>query len=298
VLALAKRLLARTEASGTADPDAIVRRLAAAIAEARARWPQLGEHDDVFVDAVAARVEGETDVETAMAGLALADIYLVAACEQADRGALAALQVMTRSEVARVVSRIPRAPAADDLAQELLAKLLVAPAGATPKLASFGGHGGLHAWLRVAAMRTGISMTRRKTEAPADDELLAALADDSEDQALALVKSGYRVEFKRAFAGGFAELAPRSRTLLRLQIIDQLALEDIAKFYRVSRATVARWLAAARADLVAGTRRRLIEALAIGEDELTELMRLASTTLYSTLPRLLRDTATAATPRQ
>jgi RNA polymerase sigma-70 factor, ECF subfamily len=112
------------------------------------------------------------------------------------------------------------------------------------------------------------------------------------------VKSGYRVEFKRAFAGGFAELAPRARTLLRLQIIDQLALEDIAKFYRVSRATVARWLAAARADLVAGTRRRLIEALAIGEDELTELMRLASTTLYSTLPRLLRDTATAATPGQ
>ena len=297
MLALAQQLLQRVEEEASrADPDAIARQLAAAIAEARARWPELGAHDDAFIDALVARVEGEPDIEAALSRLALADIYLVAACVRSDRAALAALQVVARSEVARVVSRLPHALAIDDLAQELLAKLLVAPAGTSPKLATFGGHGGLHAWLRVAAMRTGISMTRRKTESPVDDEVLAALADDSEDQALALVKSSYRAEFKRAFSGAFAELAARARTLLRLQIIDHLTLDEIAKFYRASRATVARWLAAARADLVAGTRRRLAEALTIGEDELNELMRLASTTLYSTLPRLLRETATPVTP--
>ena len=45
----------------------------------------------------------------------------------------------------------------------------------------------------------------------------------------------------------------RARTLLRLQIIDHLTLEEIGAFYQISRATVARHLADARALLVTGT---------------------------------------------
>ena len=295
MLASARRLLERTGAAG--DPAEIAEVLAAAVAETRARWPQLGERDDRFVDELATRVEGEVELLPALARLALPDVYLVASCLDGDRGAIAAFERLVRSETERVVARLPHGPAAEDVVQEMLVKLLVPPAaGGPPKLSAFGGHGALHAWLRVAATRTAISMNRRKAEVAGDDDALAAIADDTDDQALAFLKSSYRAEFKRAFADALAELPRRARTLLRLQVIDQLTIDEIGAFYQVSRATAARWLADARAQLVAGTQRRLITALAIDAAELSELMRLVSSTLYSTLPRLLHRTESAAIP--
>ena len=200
-----------------------------------------------------------------------------------------------RTETERAVARLGgHAASAEDVVQELLVKLLVAEADRPAKLAAFAGHGALAAWLRVAAVRTAISLGRRKQELAVDDDTLAAIADESDDQALAFLKSSYRSEFKRAFADAFAELPPRSRTLLRLQIIDQLTFEEIAAFYQVSRATAARHLAEARAQLVAGTQARLARVLGATPAELAELMRLVASSLYATLPRLLRRTGTPA----
>ncbi|HUJ58712.1 MAG TPA: sigma-70 family RNA polymerase sigma factor [Kofleriaceae bacterium] len=291
MLAAARRLIERTGGSG--DPAAIAARLVAAVDQARARYPELGAHDERFADALAARLEGERELDEALARLALPDVYLVVACLHGDRAALAAFERLVRGETERAIARLSFAPPAEDVVQEMLVKLVIAHGDAEPKLAAFGGHGALHAWLRVAATRTAISMTRRKAEVAADDEALAAIADDSDDQALAFLKSAYREEFKRAFAAALAELPRRARTLLRLQIIDQLTLEEIAGFYQVSRATAARHLADARAQLVTGTQQRLTQTLAIEPRELSELMRLVASTLYSTLPRLLGKTETA-----
>ena len=264
--------------------------LAAAAVEARAKWSDVGHLEDaVFRDAVASRVEGEIDVATALERMALAEIYFAVACLRGDRAALAAFETMVRDAAARVVSRLGTlSPAPEDLAQELLLKMLVGP---QPKLAAFSGHGTLRGWLHVAATRSAISMMRRAREDLADDEALVAVADDGDDQALALLKASYRAEFKRAFAATLAELPARSRTLLRLQIVDQLTYEDVAAFYDVSRATAARWLADARHALVSDTRRRLAATLAIDPDELTALMTLVASRLYSTLPGLLRHAA-------
>jgi RNA polymerase sigma-70 factor (ECF subfamily) len=289
--ALAQRLLERTGAAG--DADAIAARLSAAVAETQARWPGVAVRDERFADVLAARVEGEPDLGEALARLALPDVYLVAACLDGERPALAAFERLVRAETERAIARLPHGALAEDVVQELLLKLLVAPpGGGEPKLAAFGGHGALHAWLRVAATRTAISMSRRKAAQPSDDDALAAIADDSDDQALAFLKQSYRAEFKRAFAAALAALPRRARTLLRLQVIDQLTIDEIGAFYQVSRATAARHLADARAQLVAGTQERLVEALSVDAAELSELMRLVSSTLYSTLPRLLRQTET------
>ena len=264
------------------------KRLHAGITEAHARWPELAAHEQRYYDAVAARVEGEADVGAAIERLVLSDIYLVVACVAGDRGALAAFERIARGETERAVARLPHGSAAEDVVQEMLVKLLVAQGGSEAKLAAFGGHGALHAWLRVAVTRTAISMNRRKSAVPADEDALAAIADDTDDQALAFLKSAYRAEFKRAFAAALAELPRRSRTLLRLQVIDQLTIDEIGAFYQVSRATAARHLADARSQLVAGTQARLVAALSIDAAEVTELMRLVSSTLYSTLPNLLK----------
>jgi len=95
-----------------------------------------------------------------------------------------------------------------------------------------------------------------------------------------------------SFEATLAEMPRRARTLLRLQIIDHLTLEEIGAFYQISRATVARHLADARALLVTGTQGRLVATLSISSEELGELMRLVASSLYSTLPRLLTRTET------
>ena len=268
--------------------------LETAIAEAGARWPGIVDRalDEPFAEAVQARVEGEDDLEEAVAKLALPDIYLVTAVLAKQRAAIAAFEKLVRDETTRAVARLGKnAPAAEDVVQEMLVKLIV-PQGDNAKLAAFGGHGALHAWVRVAAVRTAISLTRRKQDHLVDDDALAAIADDSDDQALAFLKTSYRAQFKQAFEATLAELPRRSRTLLRLQIIDHLTLEEIAAFYQVSRATAARWLADARSSLVSGTQKRLVAALSISKEELSELMRLVASSLYSTLPRILRHTQT------
>jgi len=291
------RRLAQLCGHDLAEPalDELAGLLDAGVATARGRWPEVGEAD--LVDALATRVEGEADLVAAIARLALPDIYLVTAVLAGDRAALAVFERIVREETTRAIARLgAKAPSAEDVVQELLVKLLVPQTDRPAKLAAFGGHGALHAWLKVAAVRTAISLGRRKQEALVEDEALATVADDSDDQALAFLKSSYRGEFKTAFAAAFAELPRRSRTLLRLQIIDQLSLEEVGAFYQVSRATAARWLADARVALVAGTQQRLVATLALPPTELAELMRLAASSLYSTLPRLLRHTETPAKP--
>ena len=269
----------------------------AGIAQAAARYPGVVAPalEQPFAEAVAARVEGEPDVAEAVGRLALPDIYLVTAVLAGNRAAVHAFEKLVRDETTRAVVRLGKnAPAAEDVVQELLFKLLVRQDDQqTAKLSAFGGHGALHAWIRVAAVRAAISLTRRKHENLVDDEALAAVADDTDDQALAFLKSSYRAEFKRAFEATLADMPRRARTLLRLQIIDHLTLEEIGAFYQVSRATAARWLADARTSLVAGTQQRLVASLSISSTELSELMKLVASSLYSTLPRLLRHTQTA-----
>jgi RNA polymerase sigma-70 factor (ECF subfamily) len=294
--ATAQRLLAHIGWVG--DPTAVAATLEAARAEAQARWPELGPHDDAWADALATRLDGERDPRNALNGLALADLYLVAACGSGDRDALAIFERLVRGEAQRAVAKLPPGGNADDVAQELLVRLLVPSAGGGAKLAAYAGHGPLAAWLGVAATRTAISLHRRNAPASgSDDDGLAAIADDGDDQALAFLKASYRAQFKRAFTEAIAELPRRVRMLLRLQVIDQLALDEIGAFYQVSRATAARWLADARAQLVAATQARLRAALALSDDELAELSRLAASTLYATLPKLLHEAERRKNPR-
>jgi RNA polymerase sigma-70 factor (ECF subfamily) len=269
----------------------VSRLVTAAMAEARRRWPDLpgdSQHLEDFQAVIVQKLDGEPDEAAAATRLALPDLYLVNVCLRGERAGLAVFERLVRDETTRAVAKLgAHAAAPEDVIQELLVKLLVPEAGRPAKLAAFGGHGALHAWIRVAAVRTAISMSRRRQELAIEDEALAAIADESDDQALAFLKSSYRAEFKRAFAEAFAELPRRARTLLRLQVIDQLTLEEIGAFYQVSRATTARHLAEARNQLVTGTQTRLAATLKITETELGELMKLVASSLYSTLPRLL-----------
>jgi RNA polymerase sigma-70 factor (ECF subfamily) len=285
---LALQLAERTgHTLAAGDALELAAQLEAATATTRAKWPELVIRPELWLDILAPRLDGEPDLVAAFARLAVSDVYLAGACLAGDRPALAILERLTRAVATRVVARLGGRLSVEDVVQELLMKLVV---GDARKLAGFAGHGALEAWLRICAVRTAISLGRKRQESAIEGEALESIADEGDDQALAFLKASYRDEFKRAFAAALAELSKRSRTILRLQINDQLTLEEIGAFYRVSRATTARWLAEARADLVKRTRTRLMTSLGLPAEELGQLMRLVASNLYATLPKLLRQT--------
>jgi RNA polymerase sigma-70 factor (ECF subfamily) len=262
-----------------------------AAGDATTRWPGLTVDRVRIADAIVERVEGESDPVAAIASLSVAELMLAQAALVGDSVAVAAIERIVRHEAIVAVARLGGDEAsAADVAQELVVKLVL-PHDGSGRLAAYTGHGSLRSWIRVASTRTAISLHR--TARPSDgDDALFAIPDDAEDPSLAFLKASYRAEFKRVFAAALVALAPRERTLLRLQVIDQLTIENIGRFYQVSRATAARWLADARKRLVADTRHRLVDALGLDDAELTELMTLLTSNLYATLSQLLRDRVT------
>src|SRR6185312_1867471 len=108
------------------------------------------------------------------------------------------------------------------------------------------------------------------------------------DPELALVRSRHAGDFERALQDAFGSLDERERNLLRLHFLDGLGIDGLAPVFGVHRATVARWLAAARERLQDTVLALLRERLAVGERELESLARLVRSDLEISLPSLFR----------
>ena len=262
--------------------------------DARTAWPGLSLSPEEFVEHLAARVAAAAGPDGAggdLDDLCTRDLYLACAAENGDAAALAAFDATYFSGVAAAIAHLdPSRNLADDVKQLLRLKLFVATPGRKPKIAEFSGLGNLRSWLRVAAVRTAISL-RRKTqrELPVDDDALMHVPS-GDDQELGYLKAAYRSEFKIAFQQALDALTPRQRNLLRHQVIDRLSIDDIGAMYSVHRATAARWLAKAREALVKTTRKRLIDKLGVETEELDEIIALIESRLYGTLPKFLVET--------
>jgi RNA polymerase sigma-70 factor, ECF subfamily len=79
----------------------------------------------------------------------------------------------------------------------------------------------------------------------------------------------------------------RQRNLLRQHILDELTIDDLARLYRVHRATCARWLADARADLGKQTRKRLMSALGMPTSDVDSLLRFLDSDIELSISRIL-----------
>jgi RNA polymerase sigma-70 factor (ECF subfamily) len=249
---------------------------------ARAAYPELPDERDAFFAFAAARVG-----DAALSERHVADLYLAWACERGDRAALAAFE-------RDIVPVLERALASFADSRELLQitreQMLV---GERRGIAQYDGRAPLAAWLRVCATRIGLRDRERARRAePLDDVRLDQLAPGVPDPELAYLKRLYGESFRTAFDDAVASLAPRERNLLRLSVIDELSIDQLAAIYHVHRSTAARRLEQARATLVAATRDRMRVALAISDSELESIMRMIRTLCDVTLRHAL-----AARPR-
>jgi RNA polymerase sigma-70 factor (ECF subfamily) len=110
----------------------------------------------------------------------------------------------------------------------------------------------------------------------------------TDDPRLALLKQTYQAQVSSAFAAALGQLSATDRAMLRLCFIDDLGMEEIGKLYQLSKSAVSRRLARCRETVLAEVKRRLRGELGIDESELDSIMRLVTSQLHLSLPRLLR----------
>jgi len=262
--------------------------LAARVAEGAAAWPDISVEPERFSRFLATRIVGDSDPLAALAALHVGDLYLACACCDGDAAAIATFDREIMAQLPRLLHRERPEPAVlDELRQILRTRLFV---DSPPRIEKFGGRGPLLTWLKVVASRA-LSNLRRSGGDRANAEERAGSGPEAlgfVDPELALIRQRFGVDFREALAAAFASLDVRDRNLVRLHFVDRLGIDALAPIFQVSRATVARHLAAAREALTERTVAHLGARLKLAESELVSLVNQVRSKLDVSLSAVLR----------
>jgi RNA polymerase sigma-70 factor (ECF subfamily) len=221
-----------------------------------------------------------------------ADLYVACACVTGVRGA-AELFLETFGE------RIPaylgelgkRRDMVDEVRQIVLVRCLVPEAGRPPALASYSGRGSLEGWIRATAVREALALERdRARHVPLTTPGARTEAGHGELDREWLV-GHYREPVVRSFTLATAALPREHRALLRLHYVHGVTTEQLARMFRVSRATLVRRLAAAREALFERVQGALEGTAGVPAEDCANVLRLVKSQVDLRLSSLLRETA-------
>ncbi|MGN6109591.1 MAG: hypothetical protein ACTHU0_31070 [Kofleriaceae bacterium] len=270
-------------ARGLGDPASAERALAGLHAEAAAAWPGVEVEPAALIGALAGKLAG--DDPPPLTAAAATELYLALACARGDEAAIAAFDRGYLAVVPQALASMKLAAATvEDVRSAVRDKLLLAEGDRPPRIVEYAGRGRLRGLVQVTATRTAIDRLRleeREAELPARE--LAAPTD----VAMSLIKAQYRAAFSDGFAHAVAAASRRDRNLLRLHFLGGVTLEQLAQMYGVHRATIVRWLAAAREGVFGATRAYVAGKLAAPEDELDEMFDLVNSRIELSVERLL-----------
>lgn len=231
---------------------------------------------DVTPDELAAWERAHPDADSANPG-----VRLCIACARGDPAALADFDTQFRPTIEAAVRSLGDGDFAQEVSQLVRHRLLVREGAAPPRILEYRGRGALTKFVQAVALRTALSLrekSQRYVGVDPDDGLLELPATDS-DPELELLKLRYRAEFKAAFAAALDTLEPDSRAALRQVYLDGLTLADVGRLYGWSVPTASRRVAAARADVLKGTRAQLAQKLRLAPHEVDSLLRLIESRL-------------------
>jgi RNA polymerase sigma-70 factor (ECF subfamily) len=281
--------IVRSVMPGCEIPDELEPLLAARVARAAAMWPSIALSADQLVRAIAERLSRDAPVRS-LDAMHTDDLYLACGCVAGDPAALAGFEELCGSALATAIASAGISPPdRADLAQIVRQRLLVAPEGGAPRIASYSARGSLHAWVRVVATREALRMQSREVrEVSAADHEIETMIASEDDAEVRYLKRLYREEFKAAFHAAIDAIDARSRLLLRQSMVDGLGIDQLAALHGVHRATAARWIQAARQDVFSATQRELTRRLRLNKAELASVIRLIQSQLDITLPDVLR----------
>jgi RNA polymerase sigma-70 factor (ECF subfamily) len=282
--ALPAELRVAVEPSEGAALDALLRDK---LAEARAAWPALGV-DPLELSAHLARIlPVDAPVRASLTALLAPDVCVAFACANGARGAVEALEAGFLSSTAVALRAQTDPTTAAEVLQLVRHKILLARGDRPPLISSYGGRGSLRGWLRSIALRTlqRVEMRERQMLSSSEEDLLE-LPSRADSPELAHMKQRYRADFKRAFAAGWQQLAPRDRNLLRQHFLDALTVDELGTIYGVHRATASRWVNRARDALARGVRKELCRTHGLRPSDLDGLMALVQSQLDVSFARL------------
>lgn len=274
---------ARAGSDEIAELDETLARL---VGRARAAWPALTVEPDALVAHLAGRAPASGAADY-LATVNVEDLALAFACSRRDARAIHELEARYLTRVPQALAHLGGTVAVDEILQGLRERFLVGANG-QGKIADYSGRGSLAAWVRAAATRAGIDALReQKGRRRATSDELEALPAAVSDPEIDLLRARYAVEFQAALRAALESMPARDRNILRFSYLDGLSIDEIAAFYRVHRATAARWIGRARDALVEETRRLVISRVSIGDGELESLMRDLASQLEVSIRRLL-----------
>jgi RNA polymerase sigma-70 factor (ECF subfamily) len=126
--------------------------------------------------------------------------------------------------------------------------------------------------LRVSATRIALSLRRREQPVAGDGDDLAALLDPAAGADIRVLAARLGADLRAAMTAAIAAQPARTRAVMRLYYADGHGVEDIGKVYRVHASSVSRWLAKARADILARTRADLCTRLTASPSDIDSLL--------------------------
>ena len=261
---------------------ALEQALDAAVAGGRAAWPEVSVSEDAFMRYLGARVDS-ADAVAAVSLLHGADLYLACACASGDAAAIRSFSRAFLQDMDAYLSASGNRDLGDDVRQMLLERFFVG-AGAAPKILGYSGRGPLAGWVRVAAVRTALSL--RRTTKSTDGEPLDALASPV-DVELDAMKIRFKPEFQRALSLALGTLSDRDRALLKLHYLDGVPVEHLARVYRVHRVSASRWLSLARQRVTLAARELLRQRLALTDSQFESVARLVQSQVDLSLRTVL-----------
>jgi RNA polymerase sigma-70 factor (ECF subfamily) len=215
------------------------------------------------------------------------DLFLACACARGDDRATQILHRWILPALDRDLRRLGvAAHDLDDVRQSLLVRLLTAPNGG---LASYSGRSALLTWLRTVATREAINQLRRipPEKKERDHRGLEGLLAATADPEVTTIRGRLKADFQAALEEALAALSPQARNVLRLHYVEGQNIEAIGAIYSVHRATVARWIVATRAAVIARLRQRVQGTRAPTSSEFRSLTAAVREELHISVDRLL-----------
>jgi RNA polymerase sigma-70 factor (ECF subfamily) len=283
--------------ANSAEPEAgLETQLAEAVARARAAWPDVALGEERFAAVLGSKIEPGESPLRALAQLHVEDLYLAAACQLGEEGAVRRFVTEHLAQVPKYVARISTNPqVADEVQQDLAQRLLLAggdQAASPPKIASYNGRGPLDGWLAVSAQRSALNLVQRQRLGVPDPRAdLERALTESPDPELQVVKAELKGKFEEAMRAALRELSPRDRLLLRLSVVSGLSVRKLGEMHGVHASTAARWIERIRDQVLSSIQGALEATRGIDRGDLPSLVGLVRSRLELSLSGLLADAA-------
>ncbi len=286
-------LSALSRSSGRAARLDLEQALGDALRDAHVMWPRVSLATESYFRFLGRHLPRSENAALALRTLQTSDMFLAAACLEGNPLSLEIFEKRFLSVTSPALLRMRLAPDVIEEARQVLRnRFFVGEGEAGPRVSEYSGAGALRGWVRAALVRAAFRVARGpKGRVDTDQATLAAMASPTSDLELDYFKRLYGTEANEALREGFAQLGVRERNVLRQYFGLGLGVDDLAAFYRVHRATAARWVTKAREALAEKTREGMERRLHLAREDLSSILRLLQSQLEDGVKKLFATPA-------